>query len=76
MADRPASHSAAVECLSRCLYERLEHLDPGANEFVEWPDLRERARELYRHCIRGVFDREPEAAGLVASNCRSATATR
>ena len=56
----------AIESLACCLYERLEHLDPGVDEYVEWLDLLDRDRELYRFSIEGVFDREPAAVSELA----------
>lgn len=47
----------SIERLGSCLYEQLEHLDPGVGEYVGWDSLRERDRELYRQCIHYLFDR-------------------
>ena len=38
--------------LGRILYEELERLDPGSEEYVEWEDLIDRDRTLYKLCIR------------------------
>ena len=59
-----------IECLGKCLYERLENLDPGGGQFVEWEKLGELDRELYRSAIEGVFVGELattiELAGLLS----------
>ena len=73
--DRPAS-DLAIDRLGRCLYERLEHLDPGMGEYVEWAALSEREQHLYRLCIEEIFDREPDAASDMVAAYRSATTMR
>ena len=61
MSDRLES----VEILGRCLYERMEHLDPSLGNFEEWVDLKERDREFYRLCIKELFERNAEAISEV-----------
>lgn len=43
--------SAAVEHLARTLYESLEHLAPGAGDYVEWDDLPQWGRDLHLNAV-------------------------
>ena len=41
--------------LGRVLYEKMEHLDPGAGKFVEWDELTIRQREFYSLCAEAIL---------------------
>jgi hypothetical protein len=37
--------------LARILYETMEKLTPGVEDYIEWPDLDELQRSLYAHAV-------------------------
>jgi hypothetical protein len=55
---RPAEESPenALDALGRVLYERMERLAPGCDEYVEWKDLPQWQRDLHRHGVEAVLD--------------------
>lgn len=42
------------EHLGKVLYERMEHLDPSPDKFVEWDALDDHKKEFYRCCAESV----------------------
>ena len=49
--DKAISEGSSYEILACCLYEALERLAPGATDYVEWNDLPEWNRDLYRNAV-------------------------
>jgi hypothetical protein len=43
---------STLERVAVCLYETMEHLDPGEADYVEWQDLPDRDREFYALTVR------------------------
>jgi hypothetical protein len=46
--------------LAKALYEAMEHLDPGTEDYIEWRDLPERDRDFYLLTIRRLLLRKAE----------------
>jgi hypothetical protein len=42
-----AAEIRPIERLGKLLYEEMEHLDPGAGDYIDWDSLTDRQRDFY-----------------------------
>jgi hypothetical protein len=57
-----------LEIVARTLYETMERLDAGTNEYVEWHNLPDRDREFYALTIRRLLLRKREILELLSDH--------
>ena len=54
--------------LGRVLYEAMEHLDPGFDDYVKWDDSSEREREFCVLCVKAILQQRALVDAALASD--------
>jgi hypothetical protein len=47
--------TSAILQLARVLYDEMENLDPGGDDYVAWNNLTDLEREFYRQCVKAIL---------------------
>jgi hypothetical protein len=60
--------SSAILELARILYDEMENLDPGGDDYLAWNKLTDLEREFYRQCIKAILARRDLLSECLPSN--------
>lgn len=71
-----SEHERHLRQLAQRLYEVTEHLDPGADEAIDWDTLTERRREFYINCVESLCAERDLISQILADDCMVAGQSR